>query len=179
MELGDVLLGPIIGKVTDTTVRILLEVAVSKDYTCILSEAADEKKQHSSTIPNAPIRHVQVFTFAGLTPNTKYLVTFNTIAPNPPTLLQDVRGSFTTLPLLAGLSSMKFAAVCCNGKDPPANVNPFNVLSDHIDQKRLQYVFHIGDQVIRPWKHSNYYVLVCLCGGWLVCTFFVHYYRFA
>ena len=70
-----VLLGPVIGKVTDDTAHVLLEVGEVALVTCVVTDVLDSRLVLRQT-QRQPARRPRVFVVRGLTPERRYSVRF-------------------------------------------------------------------------------------------------------
>lgn len=132
------LVGPIIGKVTRTSARILIEVAQPGEYTLELKPAQGEKIS-STRIFFA--EKADVFHFSALQPNTTYKVRIKGIS--------HVKSSFTTLS--KDKYPFNIAFVGGNNCDQNLNRKPENnlwgILAQKVKQGRINYLIHIGNNV--------------------------------
>lgn len=140
--IGRAVVGPIIGKVTDTTARILIEFNMQGNVTCRLTDPQGNGYQQTMIVPVArPV----VFKFENLTPNTKYTVTFDYI--------QHISSSFTTTPSAIEPKTPGFniAILSCDHIDyavkKDAKSQLWNDMYDRIQRGEIQYCLHIGDNV--------------------------------
>ncbi|CAK4189230.1 unnamed protein product [Aphanomyces euteiches] len=75
-----ILLGPVVGKLTATSVRILIEVDRDVEAcTCVCTNTGTQES-HEITLP-LPVRIPKVFPLADLKPNCEYSITFKGITP--------------------------------------------------------------------------------------------------
>lgn len=131
--------GPIIGKVTHDSARILIETESAATVTCIAKPAGggnpvSEKKVFKAGVPGA-------FRLNGLAPEMHYSVSFTGAQTN-------LKGSFRTLPL--DPTRLRVAVVSCNYVDKAKDSDPWAVLKNHcIDTPghTIDMLLHIGDQV--------------------------------
>jgi hypothetical protein len=143
---GPISLGPIIGKVTDSTARILVEFKQQGQYTCVLTPA---KGGNSVQVTgNFLASRAGVFKFANLAPSTKYNVTFN------PQMTQ-VPSSFTTISDKND-GRLRVAVISCNessvalskqGKKEDLWTNVYKQYQDD----EIDYLLQIGDSVYMDW----------------------------
>eukprot|EP01053_Blabericola_migrator_P001334 Blabericola_migrator_1__1333@NODE_1346_length_4755_cov_308_469710_g903_i0_p1_GENE_NODE_1346_length_4755_cov_308_469710_g903_i0NODE_1346_length_4755_cov_308_469710_g903_i0_p1_ORF_typecomplete_len626_score122_32PhoD/PF09423_10/5_6e22_NODE_1346_length_4755_cov_308_469710_g903_i028264703 len=136
-------LGPIIGMVTDTTARILIEVSESSDVKCFLTDKYGV--QHGCTrrcVRNVPT----VFQLEELRANTYYKVTFNIRVPGL------VKAGLKTLPPGFNLSRHAARIGVVSASDFMTmrdNITHKNDLYKHLysQAKRgeIDYLFHLGN----------------------------------
>lgn len=139
--------GPIIGKVTSTTARILVEFEHSGYVTMKLSS----KKNNRSflILENVLGLTPMVFKFENLEPSTQYHVSVSTSIQDS---LEEVHSSFKTLTeKFDHDSSLKIAIVSCNDihyvKTIPEKLNLWTDMAQKAEQGEIDYVLHIGDQL--------------------------------
>lgn len=154
-------LGPVIGKATETTARILVELNHTSIVTCSLTPGGSEAPATSLELRLERGRP-RAFVFTGLQPDTKYRVTFVGAV-----LLVDVC-SFRTQPaggwqLVAG-HTPHFACVSCNDisttRTLPVGMYRCDLWDDLAQRIReaqppLDYMFHIGDNVYNDATWSD------------------------
>jgi hypothetical protein len=135
--MAKITVGPVIGKVTDATARVLVEVDDNVQVTC---EATDPKKNVvTQTIQFAKDRP-SAFELQGLLPETEYELTFKGVAANYP------KGRVRTFK--ANTDRLNVAAVSCNflgrrdESDLWADLRDRYVLPGDID-----LLLHVGDQI--------------------------------
>ncbi|HLG12932.1 MAG TPA: alkaline phosphatase D family protein [Blastocatellia bacterium] len=128
--------GPVIGKVTDTTARILIEVNEDAQITSALTgPGASQVSQTRSFRKNRP----GVFSFGGLQPATQYAVGFTGAENNP-------AGRVKTL--AANLSELNVAAVSCNFTPMRGETDLWADMRDrYINPGSIDVLLHIGDQI--------------------------------
>ena len=137
-----VTVGPIIGKVTHNTARVLVEFTKSEQVVCYLQSPSGEVKTcYSTSKANVPI----VFSFDNLKPKTQYRVTLS--CP-----LSRGESSFWTLrENNDNPGSLKTGLVSCNEivrqYMKPKDKDLWAHLGGLVRSHALDYVFHIGDQV--------------------------------
>jgi len=135
-------LGPVIGKVTHNSARILVEFNKAEPVTCFLQCPTGETK--SCMITSKPFTPI-VFTFENLKPKTQYNVHLTCALPVE-------RCSFYTLrENNDNPGNLKSAIVSCNEIFYQLQKTKENDLWGHLGSQvrehSLDYVFHIGDQV--------------------------------
>jgi hypothetical protein len=139
MEPKSMTIGPIIGKVTSTTARILAEFTFNGKVTCILTNPSKETiKVERDAILNIPI----VFPFINLTEFTEYTVTFDPVMQHPESSFRTLNSSQT--PFRAALISCNSIGVASK-KDPKSDL--WANLADRARKRDVDYAFHMGDQV--------------------------------
>lgn len=129
-------LGPVIGKVTDTTARILLEADGAAQVTCTLTAAGLPPVQQAQAFrQNRP----GVFRFAALQPATSYAVTFQG-------LTQPRAGRVRTYP--TNCMALNVGVVSCNNTPRRGDTELWQDLFDrYIQPGDVQLLLHAGDQV--------------------------------
>ncbi len=131
-----VTVGPVIGKVTDTTARVAIEVDRAATITCVATDASGCFVSEQRSLPK---NRFTAFLLSGLTPGTPYSISFQG-ATSP------VPSSFRTFP--SAPDRMNVAAVSCNftprrqGTDLWADLHDRNVRPGNLD-----LLLHLGDQV--------------------------------
>ena len=133
-----VTLGPIIGKTTDTSARVMLEF--SQDGEEVLTLTAPDGQTHTCLRrfhANRPV----VFQFNNLLPKTKYTVT----SKYP----FQCTSAFRTLS--SGPDPINFAFLSCNSRraavDYPDRNNLWSDIGSRACSGQLDYIIHLGDQV--------------------------------
>ena len=138
-------IGPIIGSVTESTARILVEFTLAGQVTMILTDKGNGRTFKSTLTVQAkfPI----VFKFSGLSKYTVYTISFS---PN----LTTVSGSAASFRTLRGdLTSTNFnvAFISCNdivyAKSLGITNNLWTDLALKVENGQVDYVIHFGDQV--------------------------------
>jgi len=133
-----ILLGPIIGKVTNTTARVGIEIEYSKEISCILTAPNGQ----TAVCRRFPERgFLTVFKFSGLQPKTLYIVSLENSPP--------LNSQFRTLrndndeP-----GNLNIAIVSCNEVTKALEKAPYQDLWLDLSKRarQLDYVLHIGDQ---------------------------------
>ena len=140
-------LGPIIGKTTDSTTRILIEFALDGYETLILTApdglTYDCQKR---VIANRPT----VFEFRNLKPRTLYKVSSN----------YDFQCSSAFRTLSTGSAPINFAFVSCNSRRSYNQYNESNNLWSDIATRavsgELDYIIHFGDQIYADFYNDVY-----------------------
>lgn len=156
-ELPKIVVGPVIGKVTDLSARILLEVNIKSRVSIILTDEKGNKTEEGLDLEaNFPA----IFIFRNLKQGTHYSIAVesNNELLNYYSLprFQDYQisikraspyGGFRTM--LPQMTKMKFAVVSCNSIDQELKKNlEFSLWKDLSKRVcELDYIFHIGDQV--------------------------------
>jgi phosphodiesterase/alkaline phosphatase D-like protein len=132
---NEIIMGPIIGKVTETTARILIESNKIENLTIIL-QSGDQKIPLTKTVVN---RGPTVFKFSNLTPGAKYLIYVPVCTLS--TLIE--AGSFRTL---TGGTDLNLAVLSCNDRTN-RDTGLWKNLAERVLDGAVDYVFHMGDQV--------------------------------
>eukprot|EP00457_Paulinella_chromatophora_P001968 gb/GEZN01001971.1/.p1 GENE.gb/GEZN01001971.1/~~gb/GEZN01001971.1/.p1 ORF type:complete len:781 (+),score=89.66 gb/GEZN01001971.1/:195-2537(+) len=135
---GDIAVGPVVGKVTHDTARILIET--TKDCSISISYApADASAPAKTEAKQCPAASPVVFALTGLTPGTKYNFEFQGIA--------DRSGSFRTF----SPEQKEFriiAASCDKGKKKRGPHNMYEKMyEEYIKPSKLDLFVRHGDQV--------------------------------
>ena len=144
---SEVTLGPIIGKVTQTTARVLVEF--SNGGTERLSLEAPNGTMIYSEAKTYPYRPA-VFKYSGLEPNTTYKV-------GTDRQLKVEKSSFTTF----GNQTIpsRFAFVSCNDQRDhymvKDNANLWKDLSNRTQNREIDYLLHLGDQIYADFEFAK------------------------
>jgi len=151
-----IVLGPVIGKVTGTSARILIEVESSMAVTCSLSTAEHGGVSRTKTFTAG---RPGVFVFTGLTPCTHYSVAFDA----PTNTKEPLSCSFTTLPTVWTLEARppRIAVVSCNKiwtthKDVEPSGDLWGDLEQRVKERSVDYLLHIGDNI---YADSDLYLI--------------------
>jgi phosphodiesterase/alkaline phosphatase D-like protein len=135
--MANITLGPIIGEVTDTTARILIEVD-SDDH--IICEAIDINNNIVSDAKGFTKDRPSVFKLQGLIPDTKYRIVFKEVVNNYP------KGSFKTYK--TNTDSLNIAVVSCNFLGRRQETDLWADLRDrYIIPGNVDLLIHAGDQI--------------------------------
>lgn len=130
-------LGPVIGKVTDTAARILIEVDSDAQVTCDASAAGQNAVTQTS---NFTKDRPSVFTLTGLVPETEYEITFKGVTANYP------KGRVKTFATNA--TSLNVAAVSCNFLGRRGASDLWADLRDrYVIPGDVNLLLHVGDQI--------------------------------
>jgi len=135
-----VVVGPVVGKVTDTEARILLETEEEGMVKLVI------KAEGSDTPLDIPPKTFQCFrpnAFAvdGLIPATKYMVSFENIQNE-----SAHRGSFTTLP--ADVTQLTVLSGSCDHLKNRGSVDMWTkILEEYVRPGKMDMMIHNGDQV--------------------------------
>lgn len=128
--------GPVIGKVTNTSGRLLIEVDSDAEITCIATPgsgtAITRTRSFKQNIP-------AVFSFEDLTPETEYRITFQG--------LDEAReGRLRTYP--ANPDALNIAAVSCNFTPMRRETDLWaNLRDQYVDPGEINLLLHLGDQI--------------------------------
>jgi len=141
----EIKLGPIIGKVTEDTARVLVEFANQGRVKMILRTDGDKQVFQRELLarPSRPV----VFKFKGLKKDVKYNISFD---PELKTT-SGIPASFRTLTgaNIKSKDDFKVAFVSCNDirYGEKVKVNLWTDLSARAQKGDLDYIIHLGDQV--------------------------------
>jgi len=142
--------GPIIGRVTTTTARVLLEFNTQAPITVILTDQAGNQTR-TSRIVNGSIP--VPFSFENLQPNTRYSVSLND------STIDMTQSYFTTLSDVSG--KLNFGTLSCNDKGVlvslPSNADLWDNMLRRIQNNEIDYLILSGDQVYMddPYGKGN------------------------
>lgn len=130
-------LGPIIGKVTDTTARVLIEVDENADVTC--NATATNGSSATKTV-SAKANRPSVFQLKKLLPNTEYTITFSGVTAGYP------KGRVRTF--AANTDKLNVVAVSCNYLGRRGRNDLWADLRDrYVLPGDLHLILHVGDQI--------------------------------
>lgn len=139
-----IILGPIIGKVTESTARVLVEFGYEGDITMILTDKNEIKNKFSFSTKVFP-RHPAVFKFENLQSAKSYVISFDR---NMETI-SGIQAEFQTLS--GDPKNFKFVSVSCNdirySKQLKIDKNLWSDMAYRVDKGEIDYIFHIEDQV--------------------------------
>lgn len=135
--MAKITVGPVIGEVTDTTARILIEVDDDIQVTC---DAADANKNIITQTSNFTKDRPAVFKLQGLLPETEYEITFKGVAGNYP------KGRVRTFK--ANEDKLNVAAVSCNFLGRRGEADLWADLRDrYVMPGDIDLLLHLGDQI--------------------------------
>jgi phosphodiesterase/alkaline phosphatase D-like protein len=135
--MAKITVGPVIGKVTDTTARILIEVDDNVQVTC---DATDSNKNVVTQTGSFTKDRPSVFKLEGLLPETEYEITFKGVTANYP------KGRVRTFS--ANSDRLNVAAVSCNFLGRRAETNLWADLRDrYVLPGDIDLLLHLGDQI--------------------------------
>lgn len=136
--MAKITVGPVIGKVTKNSGRVLLELDADARVDCVATPPRGKGKpipRTRSFKKNRP----SVFHFTGLRPGTKYQITFPGIKTNR-------TGTLRTFPPKP--DRMNVAAVSCNFTIMRGDTNLWADLRDrYVGEGDIDLLLHLGDQV--------------------------------
>jgi hypothetical protein len=134
--MANIVVGPIIGEVTDTSARILVELDGEAEITCLATDSKGATSKHKQAFrKNRP----GIFSLEKLRPEQKYLISF-TGAGNKP------EGSVRTF--AKKTTAINLAAVSCNFTSRRGNTDLWADLRDqYVLAGKVDLILHIGDQV--------------------------------
>jgi len=148
-----VLCGPVIGKVTDTTANVLLEVDGNALVTCTASPskglAVRATHQMQAGTPG-------VFMLEGLKPETTYSLSFDRLASIHTDKLR-LRGcEVRTMPRPGDVKRLRLLALSCDWPDQleEGDEDPWGRLSKLCKQGECDVMLHLGDQVY-TWGNAR------------------------
>lgn len=135
--------GPIIGTVTDSSARILLEVESDTYVTIILKNENTNKPLRKFLKAKTP----SVFKFEGLEKSTLYNVEFMQKVTYSNESLNEIKSSFKTLS--DDFAETKFAFISCNSINKELAIDKNYSLWKNLAESisNYDYVLHGGDQV--------------------------------
>jgi phosphodiesterase/alkaline phosphatase D-like protein len=135
--MAKITLGPIIGKVTDTTARLLIEVDDNIEVTCEATPAhGGALTQTVDSITDRPI----AFQFDNLAPATEYTLTFKGVSAGYP------KGRIRTFS--SNTDSLNVAAVSCNFLGRRGRNDLWADLRDrYVMPGDVDLILHLGDQI--------------------------------
>ncbi|HLM56079.1 MAG TPA: alkaline phosphatase D family protein, partial [Pyrinomonadaceae bacterium] len=135
--MAKITLGPVIGEVTDTTARVLVEVDDNVQVTC---EATDPDKNVVTQTVSFTKDRPSVFKLQGLSPETEYDLTFKGVTAGHP------RGRVRTFK--AGADRLNVAAVSCNFLGRRGETDLWADLRDrYVIPGDVDLLLHLGDQI--------------------------------
>jgi phosphodiesterase/alkaline phosphatase D-like protein len=145
-EQPTVIVGPVIGRVSSTTARILYEIDAEADITAIASCKDSEPVVVKARFQG--LGHPKVLEFVGLNPATEYKVKLEG-ATNDNHLLGHAR--FSTFVSDVYSEELKVAIVSCNKVyydcEGNGTKDMWHDLATRIENGEVNAVFHVGDQV--------------------------------
>lgn len=133
--MAKITLGPVIGKVTNTTARVLIEVDSNVQVTCNAASASGSATQKLACTKDRPA----VFQLKNLSPATEYVITFQGVTAGP-------KGRVRTFG--PNLDSLNVAAVSCNYLGRRGRRDLWADLRDrYVMPGDVGLVMHVGDQI--------------------------------
>ncbi len=134
--MANIVVGPIIGEVTDTSARVLVELDGDAEITGLAIDAKGLAfKQKKTLRKNRP----GVFKFERLRPEKKYIINFTGV---------DNRFDGSLHTFAKKTAAMNLAAVSCNFPSRRGNTDLWADLRDqYVLPGKLDLVLHMGDQV--------------------------------
>mgnify|MGYP002620199319 CR=1 FL=1 len=137
-----IVVGPVIGKVTDTTARILVEFKIKGYITCKLF--LDDGQKADELTLEVPAGFPIVFKFNNLKPNTKYHVKLDPVS-------NQWKSSFRTLPVAKDCNNLRFAILSCNEGSIARSKAPHRDLwcdlQTRVEKGEVDYLLMIGDSI--------------------------------
>src|SRR5690348_6687777 len=73
-KFNEIIVGPVIGKVTETSARVMIEFKYQGTVTMILKLTQEGNESFLKSIVNVVPNHPAIFKFDGLTPGIKYVI---------------------------------------------------------------------------------------------------------
>ncbi len=129
-------LGPVIGKVTDTTARVLIEIDADAEVRC---DATSPNSSATQTIACTKNR-AAVFQLKNLSPKTEYQLTFQGVSTGHP---QSRVRTFAS-----NLDSLNVAAVSCNYLGRRGRNDLWaDLLHRYVLPGDVNLLLHVGDQI--------------------------------
>mmetsp|Transcript_44594 Transcript_44594/g.129706 ORF Transcript_44594/g.129706 Transcript_44594/m.129706 type:complete len:500 (-) Transcript_44594:88-1587(-) len=149
-----VLMGPVVGKVTDTTANILLEVDDTCTVTCVATpRGSGGVVKYALQLQG---RTPGVFVLKGLAPSTQYHVTFHGGMAKVHEDKLKARGCVVrTFPAHDDIKQMRIVACSCDypTRLQDGDLNLWDHLSAECKSGRCDLMLHLGDQVY-TWEHG-------------------------
>lgn len=133
--MAKVVVGPVLGKVTSTSARVLFEV---DSGTAVSISLAHRGKEHKRLRLRQRANRPRVVQFTGLSPATEYDIEVAGARPQ-----KGVEGRVRTL--AESVEEFRVAAVSCNRPDSGRRDDLWKALDERADQ--IDLVLHLGDQV--------------------------------
>lgn len=141
-----VMCGPVVGKVTDTSAIILIELDEAGEVECIATSADGHTVSHKRAFPAMKPR---TFILEGLNPSTSYTYTFEGLAPSQKGEIDALRCNIRTFGAAADIKEVNVFAQSCDRPDRllPQDKNPWELLDDSCKADACDIMLHLGDQV--------------------------------
>lgn len=134
-------LGPVIGKVTTTTARVLVDVARAATVKVTVQPPGTTAGKKTVTVTTTAAAPVRVAAFSGLIANTSYAVTITVDG-----VTDDRTGSFRT-PATTQSRHELLVMSCCDGDHPTARDMHDLAYRRHVVTGSATIALHVGDQV--------------------------------
>ena len=162
MKMSRVVVGPVIGRVTKSSARVLVEVDWATDSLCVeltpnvgAGPRGAAQPPQRTTLPAQAGRPV-AFTFAGLSPGTKYVVTVLSLVNGVGAPLAHVASSFRTQASRGAVEAVRIGVVSCNkiyvteknAREDPQFADAWVALQQRVERGELDVIIHVGDQVL-------------------------------
>jgi hypothetical protein len=129
-------LGPVIGKVTDSTARLLIEVDADVQVTCDATSANGPATRTVDCIKDRPV----AFQLVNLSPATEYTISFQGVSGDYP------RGRVRTFP--SNPDKLNVAAVSCNYLGRRGRTDLWSdLLHRYVLPGDIDLILHAGDQI--------------------------------
>ena len=134
--MANIVVGPVIGKVTDKMARVAIEVDSAAAVTCIVTDGAGAPVKVKQQLEGGRFK---AFELTGLKAETGYDVSFQGAAG-------PVAGKFRTM--AKAPVKMNIGAVSCNFTIRRGDTDLWEDLRDrYVDRGKLSLLLHVGDQI--------------------------------
>ncbi|CAK8998445.1 Hypothetical protein SCF082_LOCUS5653 [Durusdinium trenchii] len=159
--------GPVVGRVTDRTAKVLIEVDSATAigaHICVVDDECPGGRLVASQEQEAPANRPIVFKFEELTPGAKYQVVFSNVDRRD--MLQRVAKVQTMSSASDSGRSPRVVGVFGNAPGFPVNCSPrarqsvWKAVGKRIDRAQVDVVLHIGGQVDLRGKFKKLAVLL-------------------
>jgi len=146
-----VLCGPVVGKVTDTTAVVLLELDEAGQVECVATSADGHSVSQKRLLPGKAAR---AFQLEGMKPDTAYTYTFNGLNLSQKKEIDALRCSIKTFKSAVDIKEVTVLVQSCDRPDRllPQDTNPWTVLDDKCKKGECDILLHLGDQVYTKMK---------------------------
>lgn len=134
--------GPVVGKVTKTTARVLVDSAVPAQIRVALQAVLNPADAQAVILETTQERPVRVASFSNLTPGTAYAITLEVNG----VVDDERRGRLNTLPDNAHTAELLVMS-CCDADYQDAHDMHETAYRTHVASGSATLALHIGDQV--------------------------------